>query len=197
MSSSDRAVGSDLKFSKLPKRVTGLWRSLKSLGIAMSGESRALIVPEAHYTLFEAERDGRPEIIVVNDALLTFAHNDIFPWHLRVRLEATELADNGMPTNPESKVLFEIGDAIEQAVLSGVTSNGGANALFLARSTWNELRELYFMVHDPEIAHPALQALLKAKDLSRSWEYKMEHDREWEKAGYIFQLFRLTRKLDA
>jgi Family of unknown function (DUF695) len=156
----------------------------------MRGESRRIVVPDAHYTLFNAQRGGLPEVIVVNDALLTFAHNDIFPWHLRVRLEAEDLADNGMPSTAESGILFEIGDEIEKTVLSGVTSNGAANALFLARSTWNELRELYFMVHDPEIAHPALQALLKSRDWSRAWEYEMAEDRAWEKAGYIFQLFR-------
>ena len=153
-----------------------------------------MVVPEAHYTLFDAVREGLPEVIVVNDALLSFGHNDIFPWHLRVSLEAVDLADNGMPTNAESGVLFGIGDEIEKTVLSGVTSNGAANSLFLARSTWNEWRELYFMVHDPEIAHPALQALLKAKNWARHWEYKMEHDGEWEKAGYIFQLFKDSGK---
>lgn len=162
----------------------------------MSGESRKVFVPEAHYTLFNAEREGLPEVIVVNDALLTFAHNDIFPWHLRVQLHAQDLADNGMPTHAESKILFEIGDQIEEAILSGVTYNGTANALFLARSTWNELRELYFMVHDPEIAHPALQALLKSRNWSRSWEYRMSEDRAWEKAGYIFQLFENAAKVN-
>jgi hypothetical protein len=178
------------------KRLTELRRSIRSLGIVMSGESRRVVVPEAHYTLFNAEREGLPEVIVVNDALLAFAHNDIFPWHLRVRLEAHELAENGMPSTAESVILFEIGDEIEKAVLSGVTPNGAANSLFLARSTWNELRELYFMVHDPEIKHPALQALLKSRDWFRSWEYEMVSDREWEKAGYIFQLFNVAGKVN-
>ena len=57
----------------------------------MSGEKRSLVVPEPHFTLFNAQREGLPEVIVVNDALLTFVHNDIFPWHLRVRLEAKDL----------------------------------------------------------------------------------------------------------
>jgi hypothetical protein len=161
----------------------------------MSGEKRSLVVPEPHFTLFNAQREGLPEVIVVNDALLTFVHNDIFPWHLRVRLEAKDLGANGMPTPKESAVLFEIGDDIEGTVLSGRTAHDATNALFLARSTWNELRELYFMVHDPEITHPALQALLKAKDWSRFWEYKMEQDRGWEKAGYIFQLFKDSGKV--
>jgi hypothetical protein len=155
----------------------------------MSGELRALIIPEAHYTLFDAEREGLPEVIVVNDALLGFPHNDIFPWHLRISIDAKELAENGMPTPDESAILFEVGDELEQSVLAGLTAKGARNCLFLARSTWNTYREIYLMVHDPEITHQALRALLVSREWVRQWEYSMSEDRAWEKAGYIFQLF--------
>jgi hypothetical protein len=157
--------------------------------LAVPGSEVRIIVPEPHYTLFEATREGLPEVIVVNDALLAFAHAEIFPWHLKVTLAARELIENGMPFEPESKLLFEIGDQIEAAVLAGRTNHGGVNALFLARSTWNELRELRYQVHDPKIAHSALQALLNGRTWERPWEYEMEHDGEWEKAGHVFQLF--------
>jgi hypothetical protein len=159
----------------------------------MSGEVRALVVPEAHYTLFNAEREGLPEVIVVNDALLRFPHNDIFPWHLRISIDAMDLAENGMPTPQESIILFDVGDELERNVLEGLTANGARNALFLARSTWNTFRELYFMVHDPEITHVSLQALLVSRKWTRQWEYSMSEDRAWDKAGYIFQLFARRR----
>jgi hypothetical protein len=159
----------------------------------MSGELRALIIPEAHYTLFNAEREGLPEVIVVNDALLSFPHNDIFPWHLRISINAYDLAKNGMPTPEESAVLFEVGDELEKNVLAGLTANGARNSLFLARSTWNTYREIYFMVHDPENTHQAILSLLVSRQWTRQWEYSMSEDRAWEKAGYIFQLF--ARKL--
>jgi hypothetical protein len=41
---------------------------------------------------------------------------------------------------------------------------------------------------------PQEQALLKAKDWARHWEYRMEHDREWERPGCIFQLFKDSGK---
>ena len=156
-----------------------------------------IVVPEPHYTLFDATRDGMPEVIVVNDALLAFPHAEIFPWYLRITLEAHNLIENGMPSGPESKLLFEIGDEIEAAVLSGRTDHGGVNALFLARSTWNELRELRFQVHNPEIAHAALQKLLNGRDWERPWDYEMFSDPKWERAGYVFQLFPLARGRDA
>ena len=156
-----------------------------------------IVVPEPHFTIFDATREGMPEIIVVNDALLSFAHAGIFPWYLKVTLEARELIENGMPSEPESKLLFRIGDEIEAVVLSGRTDRGAENALFLARSTWNELRELRFQVHDPEIAHTSLQELLKGRKWERPWNYEMFSDPTWERAGYVFQLFPLARGRDA
>ncbi len=76
-------------------------------------------IPEPHYTLFNATRSGLPEVIVVNDALLSFPHSDVFAWHLCVTLEAKDLIENGMPSEEESGLLFEIGDEIEEVVLAG------------------------------------------------------------------------------
>lgn len=163
----------------------------------MTGETVTLEVPKPHYTLFKNVRDGMPEVIVVNDALLSFSHGSIFPWHLRVELEAIELVENGMPSHDESQLLFRIGDRIESTVLSGRTEFGGENALFVARSTWNSIRELHFQVHDPEIAHAALQQLLTSEQWQRDWEYQMEDDPEWKEAAAIFQLFPLARGRDA
>jgi hypothetical protein len=61
--------------------------------------------------------------------------------------------------------------------------------LFLARSTWNEPRELYYCVHDPEIPLAALQALIESGHHARHWEYKMNHDPKWSEAGWIFRLY--------
>ena len=138
-----------------------------------------------------------PEVIVVNDALLSFPHTAIFGWQLCVQLQARELVENGMPSKDESALLFEIGDEIEHAVLLGRTKNNGENALFLARSTWNERRELLFQVHNPEITHAALQSLLKSRTWRRDWDYRMEQDMEWSNPANIFQLFPRANGSDA
>ena len=150
----------------------------------MSDDSVTIVVPEPHFTLFNGQRDGLPEVVVVNDALLSFDHTEIFAWHLEVTLHAVDLVDNGMPSPDESLLLFQIGDKIEQSIV-------GYNGIFLARSTWNGFRQLVFRVYDPEVADATLQALLEGEQ-NRFWEFKMHHDAEWREAGFYFQLFQLA-----
>ncbi|MES2888294.1 MAG: DUF695 domain-containing protein [Pseudomonadota bacterium] len=149
-------------------------------------------IPKPQFTLLQVTRSGKPEILVLNAALVAFAHPPIFPWHLLVTLEAEELVANGMPSRPESEVLWRIGDEIEALVGSGKTPHGSDNAVFLARSTWDGCRELLFQVHDPEITHASLQQLLDSRDWERAWEYEMQDDPAWSKAAKLFQL--LPRK---
>lgn len=163
----------------------------------MTAKTVSVEVPEPHFTLFDIQRDGMPEVIVVNDALLSFQHTELFSWHLRVRLEIQDIAENGMPSPAESKLLFDIGDAIENAVLNGRTQLGAKSPLFPARSTWNEMRELLFQVHDPEITHSTLQRLLESERGERPWEYRMQDDPRWKEAARVFALFPLARGSDA
>ena len=155
----------------------------------MDEETVALELPEPHFTLFNCMREGLVEVILVNDRLVAFAHNRIFPWHLRINIDFVELAEDQMPTPAEGVVLFEMGDEIEAALETCQTPRGSRNCLLLASSTWNQHRELYFQVHDPEIVNALLQRLMKAKVWNRLWDYEMSHDPEWEKVGYLFQLF--------
>ena len=163
----------------------------------MTDREVTVVIPEPHYTLFDAKRDGLPEVIVVNEALLSFAHTAIFPWYLCITLEVQDLVENGMPSPAESELLFELGDLIESTVLEGRTEHGSENAMFLARSTWNEERQLLFQVHDPEVAHSRLQELLQSREWEREWGYRMEEDPEWEKASFVLQLFPQARGSDA
>ena len=154
----------------------------------MAADTVTIDLPEPRYMLVDCKREGLPEVISINSALLAFPHIAIFPWCLRIRMFFHEVADNGMPTPEESKILFEVADELEDSMLGVRTKYGCPNALFLARSTWNEVRELYFMVHDPESADVALKGLLDSRKWSREWEYRMDHDPDWEEASFIFKL---------
>lgn len=146
-------------------------------------------IPDEAEELFNVRRDGLPEVIAINAGLLSFPHHSIFPWYLCITLEAQDLIDNGMPSPRESDLLFEMVDELSLTVMDGRTMSGSVNALFLARSTWNGKRELYYYVHDPEVAHGKLQQALNSKTWCREWSYRMEFDKKWENASYIFQVF--------
>ena len=77
-------------------------------------------------------------------------------------------------------------------MLGGRNEFGAKNALFLARSTWNRVRELNYRIHDPDIAHEALQSLIESREWPRDWTYKMAHDKDWQQAGFWFKLFPLA-----
>jgi len=155
----------------------------------MADTEISIEIPEPRESLINATREGLPEVLVANRALLSFAHTEVFGWHLLVSVEAVDLIESGMPSLAESEVLFDVCDEIEAGVLGTLTDRGSVNALLLARGTWNGTRELAFYVHDPEIVNDALQALLKSRKWTRDWSYHMKEDFDWEEAGYIFKLF--------
>ena len=163
----------------------------------MADKTIQLEPPEPIYTLFNTTRKELPEVIFVNEALLSFKHTEIFPWYLSIEVIYTEFAENEMPTQKESDRLNDICDQLEPAVLEGRTEFDAVNSLFLARSTWGGIRELAFQVHDPEIAHESLQQLLKSQDWELEWQYEMRHDPTWQDAGYLFKLFPLAKGEDS
>jgi Family of unknown function (DUF695) len=155
-----------------------------------------MVVPEPTYTHFDVVRDGSPAVVVVNSALLEFAQLGLFPWHLRVTIAAREPGQDGMPTVAESTLLSRIGDEIEAVLLGALTLLGAPNALFLARTTGNETRELHFQVHDPEVANDALQETLVNHGELRDWDYRMAYDSELQEAARIFSLFPSAHERD-
>ena len=139
----------------------------------MSNEEVEIEYPEPEYALVETSLDKLPAIVVVNKSLQGFQHRDVYGWYLSVIIFASEIAENGMPTSDECQILNVIGDEIEQVVLANY------NALFFARQTWNEVRQLVFYVYNPDEANEALQALLAQANPRRPWEFQMEHDPSW------------------
>jgi Family of unknown function (DUF695) len=163
----------------------------------VSKDTVKVIVPNANPVLFDCQLQDLPAVVVVNEALLSFPHLDVFPWHLCVTITAVDLAENGMPSIEESKLLFLISDEIENAAIGCLASNGGKNALFLARSIWNERRELHFRIHDAALENGVLGVLSQSKTWARAWEFEMEYDLDCKLAGRFFKLFVPVRGANA
>lgn len=155
----------------------------------MTDNQITIEIPEQHDVLMNATQDGEAVVITVNQALQDFPHTAIFPWHLSVTLQVQGEVEFGMPTLEEHALLLQIGAEIEALILGGRTERGASNALFLSRSTSHGQRQLVYYVHDPEITHPALQALLDSRTWPRTWEYRMAHDAAWERAAFALGCF--------
>lgn len=138
--------------------------------------------PEPEYALFDTSREGLPAVVAVNAALLHFPHRDVFGWHLSILIFANEVAEQGMPTSNENRVIGFVGDEIEQVILAN------QNALFLARETWNGRKQILFRVHDPDETNDSLQSLLARSDQQREWDFRMEGDPSWSLAEPVLAL---------
>jgi hypothetical protein len=156
----------------------------------VSGERVRIDLPaDDCWTLFSVTRGGKPEVLFVNNALRDFEHRAIFPWHLRIWIEVVDLAEQGMPQPEEQERLYILGDEIEDTLLAAKSKFDSQNVLYLARSTWDGLRELIFRVHDPEIANRVLQEVTKSRTWDRAWGFEMEHDRDWARAVPILACY--------
>ncbi|MBI2392263.1 MAG: DUF695 domain-containing protein [Deltaproteobacteria bacterium] len=89
-----------------------------------------------------------------------------------------------MPPSAEVRELDAVGDEVDRRMLHE------GNAVMLARVTWNGARQLIFYVRDPKIANERLQDLLSRRPARREWEFRMEHDAEWEFAEPYLRLLR-------
>lgn len=157
------------------------------------GDKVTLNLPgDNNWTLFDAKRDGLPEVLIVNDALRGFEPKEIFPWHLSIIIIAVGLAERGMPDPEEQEILYAIGDELEQALVAAPTELGARNVLYFARSTWNGQRELLFRVHDPEIANQVLQSEIASRNWVRDWDFRMEEDFTWALTAPLTALYRTS-----
>ena len=97
-------------------------------------------------------------------------------------LDFEDLIEKGMPSIQEREVIDPFGDHLDSLIKGPDLDK--PNALFLARITWNETRELIWRVFDPEPANQTLQDIISRDESPRPFDYKMEHDPEWELAKW-------------
>jgi hypothetical protein len=138
----------------------------------------SIAIPEEFHTVIEFRQNDLPGFATVNTALAEFEPKIVFSWHLSLLLQCVDLIKNRLPSPDEQKVLY----AFEEKLDPLIKANG--NALFLSRVTHDGLRELIWRVHDPEIANSVIQNIFRTKDHPRAIDYRMEEDREWQKAPW-------------
>ncbi len=145
---------------------------------------RKVEIPKDYYALVESTIDGKPAITVVNTALRKFKAKDIFAWTLTLTMEFKELAENGMPTSDESKMVIDYLESLSEQI-KGDTAH--PNALFLARETWDGTCQMIWQVYDPKPVDKLLKEIIDNESYPRPFEYIMEHDPKWKKVAWTKQ----------
>ena len=140
-----------------------------------------VIIPNEVFAILEWEEDQLPAVCVVNQSLANFSPKIVFAWHLSIIVEFADLVGNGMPSIEEKSVVDQIGKVFD------VNLKAGGNALLLARITWNGTRQTLYRVCDPELANAFLMGIIDNETQVRPFEFKMEHDPDWELANHFLK----------
>ena len=137
-----------------------------------------IAIPEEVHTVVEFLQAGLPGFATVNSALKEFEFKRAFSWHLSLLIQCVDLVENRLPSNDEQKLLYKFEDRLNFLI------RANDNAVFLARTTHDALRELIWRVRDPELANSVLQKILDGKDCPREIDCRMEEDPDWLKASW-------------
>ena len=137
-----------------------------------------VIIPDEHYQILNFRQDNLPGVAVINSALKTFEPRIVFNWHLSIMFDLEDLIDNGMPSRNEREIIDPYGDFLDNSIKG--PNKEKPNALFLARITWNNTRELIWRVCDPEIVHKYLEQIISDNSSPRQFDYRIDPDDEWK-----------------
>lgn len=141
-----------------------------------------VVIPEAFFSGIEFKQDELPGFAVVNSALKEFEPKVVFSWHLSVIIDCEDTDEKGMPTENEEAVLAPFEQKLNSLIQW--SDSDRPNSLFLARITWNKTRELVWRVFEPAMANNILQDIVSKDTFTRSVDYKMENDPEWNRTRW-------------
>lgn len=153
-----------------------------------------VVVPKQHFYVVTFDQDDMPAVAVINGGLVGFEPKVVFGWHLSLMLDFEDLIENGMPSVAERAIVDPWEDVLTEAVHGSEPDK--PNALFLARITWNETRELIYRIYEPEPVHRYLQGLIETGDHPRPFDYRIDPDPEWELAKWHLETALSSEKSD-
>ena len=141
-----------------------------------------VVIPTERYRIVQFRQEDLPGIAVINESLARFEPKVVFSWHLSIVLRFKDLVLNGMPSESEREVIDAYGDLLDAAIKGDDKEK--PNALFLARITWNETRELVYRVFDPKPVAQYLNNVIETKSHPREFDYRIKSDPEWKLARW-------------
>ena len=88
--------------------------------------------------------------------------------------------ENGMPVNNDALIAERFEDFLSENIIGADKEK--PNALFLARITWNETRELIWRVYNAKIVNNFLEKIIDEKKYPFQFDYRIDDDEEWKLA---------------
>lgn len=169
-------------------------RKKEKAGDAAENEqkTKTLILPEDHFTILkgmpreDSGMDDAPIIMVINTPYVGFEHRDVFQWVLEIKVFVREEEGGGLPSVAEAAILHEFEDAIRDAIN---LNDEKPNAVYVLHETDRDLRTIFFVVYDPEVANNALQKMLDEKRFALPWQFRMEADQDWKAMEFHFKKY--------
>ncbi|ESU21266.1 hypothetical protein FCR2A7T_06940 [Flavobacterium cauense R2A-7] len=141
-----------------------------------------VIIPEENYQIIEFRQENLPGIGVINLSLVDFEPKEVFSWHCSIMINFENFIENGMPTNDDVLRAEKFEDFLNENI-KGVDKEK-PNALFLARITWNETRELIWRVYDAKLTNDFLEKIIEENNYPFEFNYRIDDDEDWELAKW-------------
>lgn len=141
-----------------------------------------VLIPEEEYQIIEFRQENLPGIGVVNLSLIEFEPKEVFSWHCSIMINFENFIENGMPTNNDVLIAEKFEDFLSENIKGADKEK--PNALFLARITWNETRELIWRVYNAKKVNEFLEKIIAEKKHPFQFDYRIDNDEEWKLAEW-------------
>lgn len=120
-----------------------------------------VLIPDEEYQIIEFKQENLPAVGVINLSLIEFEPKEVFSWHCSIMMHFENFIENGMPANNDALIAERFEDFLSENIIGADKEK--PNALFLARITWNETRELIWRVYDAKIVNNFLEKIIDEK----------------------------------
>jgi len=148
-----------------------------------------ITIPDESYTVVQYQNNGLPAIATINEPILKFEAKEVFSYELFITIDFKEPNNVGMPSEKESKEIDDFVDVLESKLVGFLNK---PNVLIVAWVSWDGKRDLFFRVHDPEIAHKYLQSIIETEGIPK-FDYIMRPDKKWKSIKWISKLLKGKR----
>ena len=139
-----------------------------------------VLIPDEEYQIIEFKQEDLPAVGVVNLSLIEFEPKEVFSWHCSIMINFENFIENGMPANNDALIAERFEDFLSENIIGADKEK--PNALFLARITWNETRELIWRVYNAKIVNEFLEKIIEEKKYPFPFDYRIDDDEEWKLA---------------